>query len=210
MIVIDMGANGTCGEDVFEAADALFAPGNILVVQLEIPIPTVLAAMRIAKERGMFVILDPAPLRSVPEEIWGLADLVKPNETEAAFHTGVPMDEANIPAYVRKAADALMEKGAPRVIITLGEKGSYYQDAQESFFVGSYAIKAVDTTGAGDSFSGALASALAENKTVREAIQTAAAAGACTASKAGAASSIPTREELEAFLTVHTQETPAW
>ena len=131
-----------------------------------------------------------------------MADLVKPNETEAAYYTGLPVDEGDIVGWARQAAARLRAMGAPAALITLGAKGCYYSGAEE-LFVPAFPITAVDATAAGDSFAGALAVALAEGMPMAEALRFASAAGAVTASKAGAQPSIGRRAEVEAFLAAH-------
>jgi ribokinase len=156
-------------------------------------------AMEKARKAGCFIILDPAPMQRVPEQLWAMADLVKPNETEAAFYTGIPVDEGDITGWAGRAAAKLKAMGAPAALITLGAKGCLYS-GREEFFVPPFKIKAVDATAAGDSFAGALATALGEKMPMRQAIEFASAAGAVTASKAGAQQSIGRRGDVEELI----------
>jgi ribokinase len=198
-IMIAPNANGACSRELLDCARPAFAGGGIFVTQLETNIDSVLYAMELAKAAGCFLLLDPAPMQSVPGEIWAMADLVKPNETEAAYYTGMPVDEADITGWARAAARRLRAMGAPAALITLGARGCWYSGEQE-FFVPPYPITAVDATAAGDSFAGGLAVALGEGRPIRDAIAFASACGALSASRAGAQPSIGRRGEVEAFL----------
>lgn len=198
-IVVSPGANATCDRKHIDDSAAAFTAGAILLVQCEIPVDTIVYAIKKARQTGMKVILDPAPTVPLPDEIWALADIVKPNETEAAYHSGVAL-EPDMKQWVKKAAAALKAKGAANVLITLGGEGSYYTGTEGEFFTPVFPIHPVDTTAAGDSYAGALAVALGEGMPMQEALRFAAAAGALTASKAGAQPSLPSRTELDAFL----------
>lgn len=210
MIVVDYGANARCAPEDLAGSEALFRPENLLVVQLEIPDAAILAAMERAKAAGMRIVLDPAPLRDMPGEFLALADIVKPNETEAAYHSGIPFDEHDIGGWARRAAQALRERGARNVVVTLGHRGCYALGESGEIRLGAYPIEAKDTTAAGDSFSGALAFALLEGRALPEALRFASAAGARTASRHGAAVSIPDARELRAFMDDHKIGEPLW
>lgn len=198
-IMIAANANEACTKEQLDRADAAFIGSDVFLTQLETNMDAVLYAMKKARRAGCKVILDPAPMQAVPNDIWAMADIVKPNETEAAYYTGIPVDEADIQGWAKKAGDRLKAMGAPAVLITLGAKGCWYS-GEEEFFAPPFKIKAVDATAAGDSFAGALATALSEGQTMRQAVVFASAAGAVTASRAGAQPSIGHRAEVEAFL----------
>lgn len=198
-IMIAPNANEACTRELIDSAQPAFEGSSVFLTQLETNLDAVLYAMEKARRAGCFVILDPAPVQSLPRETWAMADLVKPNETEAAYYTGMPVDESDILGWAKQAALRLRAMGAPRALITLGAKGCLYS-GEEEFFVPPFRVDAVDATAAGDSFAGALAVALGEEKNMRDAIRFASAAGALTASKAGAQQSIPFRAEVEAFL----------
>jgi ribokinase len=199
-IMIAANANEACTREMLDSAQPAFDGSDVFLTQLETNLDSVLYAMEKAHEAGCYIILDPAPMQEVPPQIWAMADLVKPNETEAAYYTGIPVDGSDITAWAQKAAAKLKAMGAPAVLITLGAKGCWYSGADEAYFVPPFKIKAVDATAAGDSFAGALATALSEKQPMRQAIAFASAAGAVTASKAGAQPSIGRRAEVEAFL----------
>ena len=158
------GANTRCGDaqlqDVIAALDGAPAAGgpHVLLVQQETPLDTTVAAMRAARARGATVVLDPAPTRPDAGPLLALADLVTPNEHEAADLCGFPVHDA---ASARAAARALRARGAPVAIVTLGAAGAWVESATLSLHVPAPAVQAVATVGAGDAFNGALAGALA-------------------------------------------------
>ncbi len=201
-IMIVPGANAACTRGLLDDAQPAFEECDVFLTQLETNLDAVGYAMGKARQAGCRVVLDPAPMGPIPAEYWAMADLVKPNETEAAYYTGLPVDEGDIVGWARQAAARLRAMGAPAALITLGAKGCYYSGAEE-LFVPAFPITAVDATAAGDSFAGALAVALAEGMPMAEALRFASAAGAVTASKAGAQPSIGRRAEVEAFLAAH-------
>lgn len=197
-IMIAPNANEACTREQLDRAQPAFDKSDVFVTQLETNLDAVLYAMEKARKAGCYILLDPAPMQPVPQQIWKLADLVKPNETEAAYYTGIPVNEANITGWAAKAAARFKEIGAKAVLITLGAKGCWYS-GEDEFFVPPYQIKAVDATAAGDSFAGGLATAIGEGRAMGEAISFASACGALSASRAGAQPSIGTRAEVEAF-----------
>lgn len=204
-IMIAPNANGACTRGMLDAAQPVFDDCGVFVTQLETNVDSVLYAMEKARRAGCFVLLDPAPMQAVPAELWAMADLVKPNETEAAYYTGLPIDAADMAGWAQKACARLREMGARAVLVTLGAKGCFYS-GEEEFFAQPFRIKAVDATAAGDSFAGALAVAIGEGMPVREAVRFASAAGALAASRAGAQASIGGREEVEEFIRIHKQK----
>ena len=198
-IMIAPGANEACTPAMLDEAQDAFDNCDVFVTQLETSMDAILHAMDKARKAGCFVQLDPAPMQPVPPQIWAMADLVKPNETEAAYYTGLPVDESDIIGWAARAAAKLRDMGARAALITLGAKGCYYS-GEQSFFVPAFPIRAVDATAAGDSFAGALAVAIGEGMPMEQALRFAAAAGAVSASRAGAQPSIGRRGEVEAFL----------
>lgn len=198
-IMIAAGANEACTRELLDRAQQAFDSGDVFLTQLETNTDAMLYAMEKARKAGCFIILDPAPMQGVPEQLWAMADLVKPNETEAAFYTGIPVDEGDIAGWAGKAGRKLKAMGARSALITLGARGCLYC-GEEEFFVPPFRIKAVDATAAGDSFAGALATALGEKMPMRQAIVFASAAGAVTASKAGAQQSIGRRADVEELI----------
>jgi ribokinase len=196
-IIIVPEANMACGkEDIDQAADVIQS-ADTLLCQLEIPVPTVDHVVRLAAERQVRVILNPAPARPVPDRLLAHVTVLTPNETEAEILSGIPVRDDG---SVEKAGALLLKKGPQMVIVTLGERGAYLATRNRGRFVPAHPVTAVDTTAAGDAFSGALAVALAEDKNIDQAITFASAAGALAATRVGAQPSLPTRTEVEALL----------
>ena len=192
------GANLTITEAEVTAGEELIAKAGVVLLQLEISEEGNLTAARLAKKHGCTLILNPAPYAPMPQELISLADYVTPNETEAALWTGLPVTDDE---EALAAARRLKEMGAGRVILTLGSRGClYYEDESSFFFTDSFRVKAVDSTGAGDAFSGGLAHALEEGSDIREALRFACAVAALSVTKAGAGSSMPYLSEVEEFL----------
>lgn len=198
-IAVAPGSNWHLTEEDIHRAEPHMAWGQVLLIQLEIPLPAVREALRLAKARGLMTILNPAPARVLPEEILSLADILTPNEVEAGTLTGSVVQKAG---EITRAARDLLQKGAGQVIVTLGEKGACWvrEDVARAF--SSFPVEAEDSTAAGDAFNGALASALAEGKSMEEAILFANAAGALAVTRKGAQESLPTRQEIHQFLQV--------
>ena len=196
-IIVVSGANmAHDAREVARTRQAL-ATANVLLLQLETPLETTLAAAEVARELGKIVILDPAPAKELPPEAYQLAHFMTPNELETEMLIGfrpTNQDEA------AQAANILRERGVETAVIKLGAQGVYYQSASESGFVEPFTVKSIDTVAAGDAFNGGLAVALSEGKPLAEAIRWGAAAGALATTKPGASSSMPTRAELETLL----------
>jgi ribokinase len=190
-IIVVPGANhALTPEDVRHAASALSV--DVLLCQLEVPLATTLEALRIAKTAGVTTILNPAPAQSLSDEMLALADLCIPNETELELLTG---HAAGTLAEAEAAARVLLRRGPGTVIVTLGDRGALLVDARTAEHVPAYPVQAVDTTGAGDAFIGALAVLLAEKMSLREAVRHASAAAALSVTRPGAQQSFPTRAE---------------
>lgn len=197
-IAVASGANGRLTAADVEAGAAAFDGAQVLLVQLETSLEAILAAVRAARRLGLRVIVDPAPaVDSLPEELHA-ADVLCPNETEAARLVGHPVET---PQQARRAAEALRQRGAAVAIVKRGEQGVVVATGHEpSRGCGSFRIDAVDATGAGDAFAAALAIALAEAMPLDRAIPFASAAGAVAASREGAQPAMPTRDDVEALV----------
>jgi len=194
-IVLSAGANGKVSPaDVDEASD--LRP-KLILLQLEIPIPTVLYAAQRARQNGSRVILNPAPAKPLPDELISLADFIIPNETELRLLTGLEVKD--IPS-AEQAAKVLLTRGAKNVIITLGSKGALVVSGTQVIQVDTYRVNVVDTTAAGDAFIGGFASALLRGLELEEAVKYANACGALATTKFGAQPSLPTKDEVEAFM----------
>lgn len=196
-IIVISGANMVHdASEVARCREAL-QTARVLMLQMESPLETSLAAAKAARELGATVIFDPAPAKPLPREAYQLCNVMTPNELETEVLVGfrpTNKDEA------AKAADILLERGVETAVIKLGSQGVYYQSATESGFVEPFTVKSIDTVAAGDAFNGGLAVALSEGKPLAEAIRWGAAAGALATTKPGASSSMPTRTELETLL----------
>jgi ribokinase len=196
-IVIVPGANGSVSIADIPRLEAVLDGARILLVQLEVPIETVVAAARAAHTRGVTVILDPAPALPLPDELYALADIITPNEHEAATLTGIAVrdDQGAI-----AAARALIARGARRVALKLGARGALTADAEGEQFWSSFTVTPVDTVAAGDAFNGGLAVALSEGRSFDEAIRWGLAAGALSVTRHGAQPSMPERNEVLTLL----------
>lgn len=203
-IVLSAGANGKVSpKDI----DAFQAEAKILLLQLEIPLDTVIYAAKWGKQKGMTVILNPAPARELPDELIANIDFITPNETELSLLTGL---EVKNTSSAQEAAKALMKRGAKNVIVTLGTKGALLVTDSNVTQVDSYKVDAIDTTAAGDSFIGGLASQLLESDSLlsaqeqalalQKAVKYANACGALAVTKFGAQPSLPTKQEVEKLI----------
>jgi len=196
-IAVAGGANARLSPaDVKKAAKAIRGAA-VLVAQLESPLDTIAAAAAIAAKAGVPFNLNPAPARALPDDLLKLTSILTPNETEAELLTGVKVKDD---ATAAKAAAKLLARGVGTVILTLGARGAFVANATAAQVVPGFKVKAVDTTAAGDTFTGALAVALAEGKTLPAAIRFANAAAAISVTRLGAQPSAPTRREIEKFL----------
>ena len=196
IIVIPTANNHVCAQDVL-AAEADFADCDVVLTQLEIGMDAVMCAAQLAKKYHKPFLLNPAPALPLPQEIWSYVDWFTPNETEVTLYTGV---EVQNDQDARNAAQVLLDRGVKNVVITLGKRGAYWTDGQSEAIVPGYPVKAVETTGAGDTFNGALAVALGEGMSPTHALAFANAAAAISVTRHGAAESAPQRDEILAML----------
>lgn len=196
-IMVIPAANSHVGRDEVIAAEADFATCDVVLAQLEINMTGVMAAAELARKYNKPFILNPAPALPLPDEIWAYVDWFTPNETEVALYTGI---EVNNDDDARVAAKVLLDRGVGNVVITLGKRGAYWTNGQDEAVVPGYPVKAVETTGAGDTFNGAFAVALGEGKSPVDALAFANAAAAISVTRHGAAESAPKRDEIEAMV----------
>jgi len=196
-IVVAPGSNMRLSPDDVDAARGAIGEADILLVQLETPLETVTRALQIARAKGVKTILNPAPARTLPRDIFGLVDVLIPNETETAVLAGLSIATQT---EAKAAGAALRKQGVRTVVLTLGERGAVYLDAGDVGALSAYEVKAVDTTAAGDAFVGAFAVATAEGKSLPEAVRWGNAAGALAVTKRGAQPSLPDRGALEEIL----------
>ncbi|AKE93922.1 ribokinase [Cronobacter sakazakii] len=197
VIGIHAGANAALTPERVNEQREKIANARALLMQLESPVESVIAAARIAHENQTTVILNPAPARALSDELLALVDIITPNETEAEKLTGVKVVDDDSAA---QAARVLHQKGIETVIITLGSRGVWLSVNGEGQRVPGFRVKAVDTIAAGDTFNGALMTALLEGTPMLEAIRFAHAAAAIAVTRPGAQPSVPWRDEIDAFL----------
>ncbi|EGT4357081.1 ribokinase [Cronobacter sakazakii] len=197
VIGIHAGANAALTPERVNAQREKIANARALLMQLESPVESVIAAARIAHENQTTVILNPAPARALSDDLLALVDIITPNETEAEKLTGVKVSDDESAA---QAAAVLHQKGIETVIITLGSRGVWLSVNGEGQRVPGFRVKAVDTIAAGDTFNGALMTALLEGTPMLEAIRFAHAAAAIAVTRPGAQPSVPWRDEIDAFL----------
>ncbi|MFE8046175.1 ribokinase [Brenneria goodwinii] len=197
MIAINAGANAAVTPDYLRRHQQLIIDASALLVQLESPLETVAAAAKVAHEHHTAVILNPAPACELPDELLSLVDIITPNETEAQRLTGIAVRTEEDAA---RASRVLHDKGIATVLITLGSRGVWLSEEGNGQRIPGYPVQAVDTIAAGDTFNGALVTALLENQPMSAAVKFAHAAAAIAVTRPGAQPSVPWREEIDAFL----------
>lgn len=192
-IVLNPGANDLLTPEIIEEKAELIRKSDYVIMQLEIPVDSVLRAAVIAKDAGTSVVLNPAPVKELPDEIYRLTDIMIPNEYEAKLLTGISTDNEQ---GCRAAVEDLRKKGVKTVIITLGDRGCVYNDGDRIIFHPAGKADVVDTTSAGDSFIGALCCKLSSGNSLPESIDYATKVAAVTVSRRGASESIPYAYEI--------------
>ena len=196
-IVLSAGANGKVAPtDVNNAPVRDF---KLVLLQLEIPTPTVLAAAQRAHEAGLGVILNPAPAKELPEDLISLVDYLIPNETELSLLTNMEVHDV---ASAERAARSLLERGVKNVVVTLGSKGALLVSGAQATHVGTFSVDVVDTTAAGDAFIGGFAYSLLQNKSLERSARYGCACGALATTKFGAQPSLPTKQDVERFMSL--------
>ncbi|WP_333497926.1 ribokinase [Kluyvera sp. CHPC 1.2972] len=197
VIGIHAGANAALSTSLVDAQRERIAQADALLMQLESPLDSVQLAAQIAHQNQTTVVLNPAPARELPDELLSLVDIITPNETEAEKLTGVRVENDEDAV---KAAQVLHAKGIDTVIITLGSRGVWASVKGEGRRVPGFKVQAIDTIAAGDTFNGALMTALLENTPLADALRFAHAAAAIAVTRKGAQPSVPWREEIDEFL----------
>jgi len=192
-IAVASGANGNLTPADIEKAKGEIETADFVLMQLEIPIETVEYAAELAFKKGIPVILNPAPARTLSDRLLKCLYLVTPNETEAEILSGIKVFDWE---SARQAANVISAKGVENVVITMGSMGAFIKEKGQYYTVEASKVKAVDTTAAGDCFSGTLCVGLSEGKSILEAVKTASKVSAITVTRMGAQSSIPYRNEM--------------
>ena len=198
-IIVLPGANGSLSESDLKRLTPIWKGVKVFVTQLEIPIPTVQRALKMAKDQGALTLLNPSPAIQLSSDILSLVDFLVPNEWEAHYLTGLKIERNQ---DLRKIAKRLLDMGIKNVVITLGSKGLFFKNRSEEISMKAFKVDVVDTTAAGDAFIGALACGLSENKPMREVLKCANGAGALATTKLGAQPSLPFEIELKDFLSM--------
>jgi ribokinase len=196
VIVVAPGANSCLRPQHVEAARKSIESADALVMQLETPIETVVSAAVVARGSGVKVILNPAPACELPRSLLEMVDILTPNETEAARLAGLDVNDMD----PEEAARRLLDLGVGAIVITLGARGGLVVTGDEVIRFPAPKVVAVDTTAAGDAFSGALAVAVAEGTDMKSAVRFAAAAAAVSVTRVGAQPSLPTRAEAVSLI----------
>ncbi|MCL4500077.1 MAG: ribokinase [Chloroflexi bacterium] len=194
-IVVAPGANGTLSPEDVDRAKDVIASADAVLLQFEIPMETVAHTINLANSLGKRVVLNPAPIRPFPSDVLCKADVLVPNQHEAAQLLGKAGTGASLDP--ESAARQLQELGVDSVVITLGSKGAYIAGEGVSEFIEPITVRAVDTTAAGDAFTASLTLGLAEGLDIVSAARFAAKVAAISVTRMGAQSSLPTREEVE-------------
>ena len=197
-ICVVAGANGQMQPDDLIAQEELIARAKVVVLQLELPVPTVLQAIRLARKHGVKTVLDPAPAAAdTPTELLKV-DIITPNHIEAGMMAGEPIADVR---SAKTVAAALVSEGPEAVVVTIGEKGAVLVDKSDRIRpFPAPKVGIVDTTAAGDAFTGALSVAIARDEKLSDAIRYANAAGALACTKFGAQPAMPNRREVEQLL----------
>ena len=196
-IVLSPGANSKVAPTDLDAVS--FQDVDLLLLQLEIPLETVVHAASVARQNGLRVILNPAPACPLPDSLLADVDILVPNESELQLLTELPVidiDSAEI------AAKALLAKGVKTVIVTLGANGALLVTNGKATHVPGFKVDVIDTTAAGDAFIGGLAAALLKGKSLEEAVRYGNASGALATTKFGAQPSLPTQDEVELLMSL--------
>ena len=195
-IIVIPGANGEFTKDVAVQNLHLLDEHDIIVMQFEIPMPTIEFLAQEAKKRNKIVIINPAPAIAMSEELLHNVDYLVPNEHELSIITGKPTDTLD---QIKSAVQTLMDKDIPYVLTTLGEKGIYLATKEEEHIIKAYPVKVIDTTGAGDAFIGGLAGALAKKMNIIDAVNHANKVAGISVTRVGAFASAGSYNEVKNF-----------
>src|ERR1700722_3121442 len=198
-ITVAPGANGVLSARDIDSQRWALDGARCVLLQLEVPIDAVAEGLREARRVGAIGILDPAPARALNQDILELVDIATPNENEACVLAGVPPHRVS-PADAIALGNKIRDLGVRAVVVKLGDQGCVYCGADSTFAVPPFAVRAVDSTAAGDTFNAALAVALVEGMAIEPALRFASAAAAISVTRAGAQTSAPARAEVESLL----------
>jgi ribokinase len=192
-IIIVPGANGRVHNSDVDRLASVIVPGDILLLQLEVPLATVISAARVAAGNQAMIILDPAPAQPLPDELIALSDIITPNETEAGLLTGITISDETA---AETAVHSLKQRGSRQVLLKMGSSGAMWNTGDTIQHLPAYLVKAIDTVAAGDACNGGLAAGLSAGLSLPEALQWGMAAGALATTKLGAQDAMPDRIAL--------------
>ena len=192
-INVIVGAPSSLRINEIEKQINLIKRSKIFLTQLEVPKDVTLHCLKTAKENGCITILNPAPASEISKEFYNNIDFFTPNETEAEFYTGIKITNDQ---EAKQAAEKLLNLGIKKVIITLGEKGLFYSDGKEEISLKANAVKAIDTTGAGDAFNGGLAFSLSKEKPIKDCLELANKVAGLSTTKLGAGDAMPFLKDI--------------
>ena len=196
-IVVAPGANLKLSPDDVRAAKTEIEAAGAVVAQLEVPLETIQSAAELANSSGVPFVLDPAPARELPPGLLAMVDVLTPNETEAQILTGIEVTNED---SAREASKDLIERGVKAVILTLSSKGFVLVDNGHDEYVSAHRVQAVDSTAAGDAFTGSLAVGIAQGNRLLDAASFANYVAALSVTRMGAQSSMPTLQEVQTFM----------
>ncbi len=199
-IVVASGANARLSPADIEKAKGEISSAAVLLVQLESPLDAVRAAIKRSHDNGTIVIMNPAPAQPLDRNLLKEIDIITPNKVEAEMITGIKVtNEESLRSITRK----ILELGINTVLITLGADGIFIGSKNSMELIPAFKVRAVDSTGAGDVFSGSLAAFLSEGLSVEEAAKMANASASISVMRMGAMASAPTRKEIESFISTY-------
>lgn len=199
-IIVIPGANGEINSQDLDRHVSLIERAGMVLTQLEIPMPVIEHLAEITTGAGVPLMLDPAPARPLSDSLLASVDWITPNETETQLLLN--LDESDLgPDAATRAAEALLDRGPRNVVLKMGERGAFLAESNGNrTFIPAYAVKAVDTTAAGDAFNGAFAVGLMLGKSSKESARFASAVAAISVTRHGAQPSMPSAEEVERFI----------
>jgi ribokinase len=196
-IILDPGANGLFSPTHVDKAADRIKQSKVVMTQLEIPVATAAYGLKLGKQAGAATILNPAPATHVPREMFANVDFVTPNGTELRILLGLSPDD---PADDKDLCAELLKAGVKTIVLTQGERGAMVVTQDGTLQVGAKTVSVVDTTGAGDAFSGTLAASLAEGRSLEECINRAVAAGGLACTRLGVIPALPYRKDVEILI----------
>ena len=196
-IMVTLGACDTFDDEDIAKMKPTLEAADILLIQLETNVDAVEKVIEIAHAAGVKVVLNPAPVQPIKDEMLKKVDIITPNEVEAAILTGIPV---KTPDDAKKAAKVFQDKGVKQVVVTLGKQGVMVVDGDNAQLIQNYDVKVLDTTGAGDAFNGGFVTALSEGKDLFRACEFGNVVSNLSVTKMGTSGAMPTREEIDAFI----------